>query len=132
MGARRRALALAACDRRRAASSVRQGTGSSYLIVDELAAASGAEPDSSARTLQSDVITVVDERPTVFTDLGQVTFQLGHEGSAAGPRRRPRTRSPSIAYRVEYVRADGRNTQGVDVPYRFDGAFTATVAGGDA
>src|SRR5262245_30341838 len=27
-------------------------------------------------------------------------------------------------YRVEYVRADGRNVPGVDVPYSFDGAAT--------
>ena len=30
-------------------------------------------------------------------------------------------------YHVEYVRSDGRNVQGVDVPYAFDGAVTATV-----
>jgi len=30
-------------------------------------------------------------------------------------------------YRVSYVRADGRNTPGVDVPYPFDGAANFTV-----
>ena len=30
-------------------------------------------------------------------------------------------------YHVKYIRADGRNTQGVDVPYPFDGAITGTV-----
>ena len=30
-------------------------------------------------------------------------------------------------YRVAYRRSDGRNTQGVDVPWGFDGAFTVTV-----
>jgi hypothetical protein len=30
-------------------------------------------------------------------------------------------------YRVVYVRADGRNTPGVDVPYPFDGAATFSV-----
>jgi len=30
-------------------------------------------------------------------------------------------------YRVTFVRADGRNVQGVDVPYAFDGAFNVTV-----
>ena len=30
-------------------------------------------------------------------------------------------------YRVSFVRADGRNTPGVDVPYAFDGAATGTV-----
>ena len=35
---------------------------------------------------------------------------------------------------MRYVRADGRNTPGVDVPHDFDGAFTMTVgaqAGGE-
>jgi hypothetical protein len=30
-------------------------------------------------------------------------------------------------YHVDYIRADGRNTPGVDVPYGFDGAITVTV-----
>jgi hypothetical protein len=30
-------------------------------------------------------------------------------------------------YHITYVRADGRNTPGVDVPYPFDGAATGTV-----
>jgi hypothetical protein len=33
-------------------------------------------------------------------------------------------------YRVVFIRADGRNTPGVDVPYPFDSAFTLTVGGG--
>ncbi len=28
---------------------------------------------------------------------------------------------------MRFIRADGRNTPGVDVPYPFDGAFTTTV-----
>ena len=32
-------------------------------------------------------------------------------------------------YRVTFKRADGRNNPGVDVPYAFDGAATATVGG---
>jgi len=28
---------------------------------------------------------------------------------------------------IKYVRADGRNIQGIDVPYEFDAAATATV-----
>jgi hypothetical protein len=30
---------------------------------------------------------------------------------------------------VQFIRADGRNTPGVDVPYPFDGGMTATVSG---
>ena len=33
-------------------------------------------------------------------------------------------------YHVNYRRADGRNTPGVDVPYAFDGAVTGTTSGG--
>jgi hypothetical protein len=32
-------------------------------------------------------------------------------------------------YHVEYIRTDGRNVPGVDVPYAFDGAMTLTVSG---
>ncbi len=31
-------------------------------------------------------------------------------------------------YHVEYARADGRSTPGVDVPFAWDGVVTATVA----
>ena len=34
-------------------------------------------------------------------------------------------------YHVDFVRSDGRNTQGVDVPYSFDGAVTGTVGAVD-
>lgn len=30
---------------------------------------------------------------------------------------------------MNFIRADGRNSQGVDVPYAFDSAFTTTVSG---
>jgi hypothetical protein len=30
-------------------------------------------------------------------------------------------------FRVNFVRSDGRNTQGVDVPWGFDGAMTVTI-----
>ena len=33
-------------------------------------------------------------------------------------------------YRVTYVRADGRNTPGTDVPYGFDGGLSSTIAAG--
>ena len=35
-------------------------------------------------------------------------------------------------YHVDYRRADGRNTPGVDVPYGFDGATTGTISESDA
>lgn len=110
---------------------VRQGTASSYLIVQALEAASGAEPDEFEGVLFSDVLTVVEGVPSVFADNGRVTFRLGMKDPALAT-------SPTQAnfitvnrYRVNYIRADGRNTPGVDVPYGFDGAFTVTVGEGD-
>jgi hypothetical protein len=32
-------------------------------------------------------------------------------------------------YRVTFSRTDGRNTQGVDVPFAFDGALSTTITG---
>lgn len=112
----------------------RQGTGSSYLIIDSITATPGSDPSKTGNVLDSDVLTYVKTQidgkdvrvPTIFEDSGAVAFSLGMKDPSVDP-------SPSNfitvnRYRVEYVRADGRNTPGVDVPYPFDGAFTATVS----
>jgi hypothetical protein len=108
----------------------RQGTASSYLVINALEAASGAQPSNFGATLNSDVITFVDGSPTIFSDIGRVrlTLAMKDAGSVDSPT------SPTVnnfititRYRVRYTRADGRNTPGVDVPYGFDGAFTGTV-----
>jgi hypothetical protein len=114
---------------------VRQGTGGSFLIVSSLEGAPGAEPTDFGNTLLSDVITVVDDSPTFFNDVGRVTFRLGLKdpGAATSPTTPSQNDAITInRYRVQFIRADGRNTPGVDVPYGFDGAFTLTVSGGDA
>ncbi len=121
------ALASASCG-----GVVREGNGTSFLIIQALEAVSGAQPGQFSTGLQSDVITVVDDVPTIFSDSGRVTFQLGLKD--AGPPGAPAQPSPNQSitvdrYRVRFLRADGRNTPGVDVPYGFDGAFTVTVAG---
>jgi hypothetical protein len=114
---------------------VEQGTGGSFLIVSTLEAAPGAEPTEFGNTLLSDVITVVDDNPTFFNDVGRVTFRLGLKdpGAATSPTTPSQNDAITInRYRVRFIRADGRNTPGVDVPYGFDGAFTLTISGGDA
>lgn len=130
-GARLLVATLLAASSSSCGDVVRQGTASSYLIVQALEAASGAEPDQFEGVLFSDVMTVVEGVPSVFADNGRVTFRLGMKDPALAT-------SPTQAnfitvnrYRVNYVRADGRNTPGVDVPYGFDGAFTVTVGQGD-
>ena len=124
------AVASASCG-----STVRQGTGTSFLIVNELEFARGNEPETFSANLLSDVITVVDDVPTFFNDLGRVTFSLGLKdpGPAGSPTQPTQNQFITVdRYNVRFFRADGRTTQGVDVPYEFDGAFTVTVGSSQA
>ena len=112
----------------------RQGTGSSYLIISEFEGASGADPEEFGNPIASDVLTIVDDSATFFNDLGRATFTLGMKdpGGAASPTAPTTANFITITrYRVRYIRADGRNTPGVDVPYPFDAGLTATVGAGD-
>jgi hypothetical protein len=100
---------------------VRQGRSPVYLIMNSLQAASGGNP------LLSDVLTT----GAVFNDFGEAVLRLGMKdiGTPANPTTPTSNNAVTITrYRVEYQRSDGRNTQGVDVPFAFDGAATATVA----
>jgi hypothetical protein len=116
---------------------VRQGSGPTQATVAMLEAASGAEPDKFGGTMRSDVITLVQKSingaqvrvPTIFNDIGRVTMTAEMKD--------PSVTSPTAInaitfnrYRVTYIRADGRNTPGVDVPYGFDSAVTFTVTPG--
>ncbi|MBA3639745.1 MAG: hypothetical protein H0W53_10770 [Acidobacteria bacterium] len=99
-------------------------------MVAAIDAASGADPEDFAGDLESDVVTVVDGVSTIFGDVARVTFVLALKDP--GPSASPLTPTPANAitvdrYRVRFIRSDGRNRAGVDVPYGFDGAFTATV-----
>jgi hypothetical protein len=112
----------------------RQGTGSSFLIIQQLEASSGAEPGTFGANLLSDVITIVDDVPTVFNDVGRVRFSLamkdpGGADQPSGPT--PINFITINRYHVRYFRTDGRNTPGVDVPSAFDGAVTGTVGAAD-
>jgi len=106
---------------------VRQGTGAAYLIIESLKGASGAfESLTFTHVLESDVQT----GGGVFEDEGQVTLRLGAKNIDA-----PLTSNNFVTinrYRVVYKRSDGRNQQGQDVPYAFDGAITFTVSDGQA
>jgi len=114
------AVAAASC------GSVREGTGTSFLIVEGMDFAPGNDRTQFEATLHSDVNTPGGN----FDDLGRATFRLGLKDP--GPSTAPNTPTQNQfitidRYHVRFFRADGRNTQGVDVPYEFDGAFTATV-----
>lgn len=108
----------------------RQGQASSYLIVNGLDAAPGSDPTTFAGHLPSDVITVVDDVPTVFNDLGRVRMILAMKdpGGTESPTKPTTANYVTIPqYHVKFIRADGRNTPGVDVPYGFDGGMSMTV-----
>jgi hypothetical protein len=119
--------------------SVAQGRGPSFLVIDSLLGIRGnTSPGTPATTLTSDVITNVTTPapcsaespcPTIFGDSGQATMRIAMKDAGAAT---PSTPSAINAitlerYHVKYVRADGRNTQGVDVPYEWDGAIRVTI-----
>jgi hypothetical protein len=109
-----------------------QGTSSSTLVITELVAAPGAEPTKFGATLFSDVVTLKDDRLGTWADLGRVSMELHLKDPGATSSTITPSSINSVTldrYHVSYVRADGRNTPGVDVPYGFDGAFTFTVSG---
>jgi hypothetical protein len=109
----------------------REGTAASYLIIATMEAASGADPTTFGTGLASDVITVKDNVATIFSDPGRVTFKLGLKdpGPASSPVTPTQNNWITVSqYHVQYVRSDGHNIEGVDVPYSFDGGMTATVS----
>ena len=102
---------------------LRTGRSPVYLVVTGVTAQQGSSGTNSS-FLNSDVLTgggvisdaatvnlaVVPKDPTVAaTAINAVTL---------------------TRYRVTFRRTDGRNTPGVDVPFGFDGALSATISAG--
>ena len=105
-----------------------EGQSSSYLIVQSITAARGSTPDEDFPVLDSDVST----NGTIFADIANISLQLGMKdpGSNQNPSQPTSANFITVTrYHVKYIRSDGRNVQGVDVPYEFDGGSTATVSG---
>jgi len=126
------ALASASCG-----DVVRQGRSPAYLVIDNLTAAPGAEPDKLQHTLDSDVVTNVEVSqggetylvPTFYEDGGELEAHIAMKdvGTVVRPTEPSDNNLITVnRYHVRFFRADGRNTQGVDVPYEFDGAATGT------
>lgn len=113
---------------------IRQGQGPVVLVVNSMGGTQGSKPGTFGNPLLSDVITNVTTPlpcsptapcPTVFNDLGQVVLSLAPKDATIAP-----TSNNQVTisrYHVEYTRTDGRNTQGVDVPFAFDAGLTGTV-----
>jgi hypothetical protein len=103
----------------------RTGRSPMYLVVQEMAASAGTDTTLDGK-LRSDVVT----KGTIYDDLGHASFSLSQKdiGAPGAPTAPSSNNAVTLTrYRVEYVRADGRNSPGVDVPYPFDGAATVTV-----
>jgi hypothetical protein len=75
-------------------------------------------------TLLSDVLT----NGNVFHDLGSATLTVIMKNTTVAPT--TNNRVTINRYRVQYSRADGHNTPGVDVPYSFDGVATLAIPAG--
>lgn len=114
-----------------------EGRSPSYLIIDSLTAASGVTPGSFGNALESDVITNVKSTvsgqdifiPTIYEDFGRVLLKMALKdtGGTSSPTTPTSVNSITVTrYHVDFKRSDGRNTQGVDVPYSFDGGATGT------
>jgi hypothetical protein len=95
--------------------------------MTSLTGASGASPGSFGSTVASDVVTVVAGVPTVFADPGQANVQLQLKDETGGTAPTVVNSITITQYHVKYIRSDGRNVQGVDVPFEFDGAVTLTI-----
>jgi hypothetical protein len=108
-------LALTSCS-----DALRTGQSPSFLILQNITGG----PNNSGVVL-SDVLT----DKGVFQDSGTATIQV----SLKDPQGSTPTDVNSITitqYHVEYVRSDGHNVQGVDVPFAFDAGVTQTIAAG--
>src|SRR3954467_13002381 len=107
---------------------VRQGQSPVLLVVNSLGGAPGSKPGTFGSPLSSDVITNVttpapcttdNPCPTIFNDVGQVVLSLAPKDVSIAPT--TNNQVTITRYHIDYIRTDGRNTQGVDVPYSVDG-----------
>jgi hypothetical protein len=127
------ALGSASCG-----STVRQGRSPVYLIMDSLTAQRGGLSGTFSNPLTSDVITNVTTPapcsatspcPTIFSDPAQVVLRVAPK-DVTNPVAPTTNNDVTVTrYHVSYRRADGRNTQGLDVPFAFDGGVTGTIPG---
>jgi hypothetical protein len=119
---------------------VRTGKAPVMMVINSLEAAPGGGLGANqfGNMLHSDVqvllttppCSVASPCPTLYSDMGQAVLSLVLKdiGTVTNPAT-PSTNNQVTLQRlhIKYVRADGRNVQGVDVPYEFDGAVTGTI-----
>jgi hypothetical protein len=113
-------VASAACS-----ETVRQGKSPGYLVIERLQASPGTSTIMKD-VLESDVVT----KGSIYEDMASVEVHLALKdiGTTLSPTEPTANNLVTLErYHVNFVRSDGRNTQGVDVPYAFDGGLAGTV-----
>jgi len=116
---------------------VRQTDAPVFVVIDSLQAAKGDTPGTLSSFLLSDVQNLVTSPapcapdnpcPTIFNDVGSATIHLAQK-DVTNPNA-PTTSNNAVTItrvHINYRRADGRNTPGVDVPYPWDAGVSVTV-----
>jgi hypothetical protein len=116
---------------------VRDSRAPVLLVMNSLQGAKGSAPAAFGVPLLSDVITNVTAPapctaqtpcPTIFNDLGQAVLAVTMKDVTVTPS--ANNQVTITRYHVDFTRSDGRNQQGLDVPYSFDGAATLTIQAG--
>jgi len=110
----------------RCTTAQRTGTSPVQLVIVSLEGGPGNDEAAYRHTFESDVLT----SGKVLEDGGRVllALTLKDPGTADLPTRPSPANFVTVnRYRVRYVRADGRASPGVDVPFGFDGGMTFTV-----
>ena len=98
--------------------AIRTGQGSSYLVITSMTG--GKDNDS---TVASDV---VSDTGGLVTDVANAAMQLQMKDVLNQPS--PNNAITLTQYKVEFIRSDGHNVQGVDVPYTFTSGLSVTIS----
>jgi hypothetical protein len=115
----------------------RTGRAPVLLVIEEMSAASGADPGTMGGFLLSDVQTMVERTidgetvlvPTIFNDVAEASIRIVNKDQGVSGTNPSTLNAVTLnRFRIVYKRADGRNTPGVDVPFAIDGGVTATIA----
>ncbi len=114
---------------------MRTGRSPVFLTVESMTATAGGGGAQSAFLL-SDVQVLVDETvngvtrkvPTIFNDTLTASIRANEKNPSATAT--PINSVTLTRYHVDFRRADGRNTPGVDVPFSFDGGLGVNIGPG--
>jgi hypothetical protein len=115
-------------------SVVRSGDSPMFLVINSLSGAAGSLLATVTPPTEPNVL-ISHVAPPAVSDTGLVVLSTSLKDVTVAPIGVPTAPTTNNAvtitsYQVAYVRADGQNVQGVDVPYTFDGAATGTILTG--